>query len=316
MAGFMSQTCALRVFAIPDLGAVSDDQVRKFAFSQTQELSDSDALEGAVRQGWVGLGEADDVGFTTPITVDGRFMAFSLRTDSKKANGKAVKLRLAERIRQEGQAVSRERKKELKEIVTLAELKNASWTPSLTDCILDLDAKRLYVSTVSDSACEAVLTFFSQTFGAGAEEILAGDIHGRFEEAWRRSVTLDDDTSVYADGCHVELFGEGTGADGEVANSRVRVENNNQAVEAGLADGLKIGIIALEAATSEETDGDCVGQSFKFTMTGALTFPKVYLPKPEKGEGDSKEMELEATLILHASTLAAVADIGIRFAGA
>ncbi len=158
MAGFMTSSCALSVFSVEDLDIKDEtqDQVQKYAFSQTMEVPDSDALEGITRSGWVGLGDAQDVDFKFPVFMP-PYMAFTLRTDSKKANAKAVKAVLAERIAAEGSPVSRQRKKELKEMVTLEELKKTPWLPTTTDCILDLDKRRLYIASVSESSINEVL---------------------------------------------------------------------------------------------------------------------------------------------------------------
>ena len=312
MAGFMTSSCALSVFSVEDLDIKDEtqDQVQKYAFSQTMEVPDSDALEGVTRSGWVGLGDAQDVDFKFPVFMP-PYMAFTLRTDSKKANAKAVKAVLAERIAAEGSPVSRQRKKELKEMVTLEELKKTPWLPTTTDCILDLDKRRLYIASVSESSINEVLTLFERTFGVHPVDcaLAVTDMGGQFAEAFRRSVTLDNNVSVYADGCSVELQGEGENAEGGMCKSTVRVENNDAAVLHALENGLHI--VSMRLASSMEGQEDIEEH---FSLTGALRFPKVKLPKPERGGDDTEEMVQETTFLLHANTLANIADTGIRFA--
>lgn len=127
MAGFLGNTTSFSLFEAPVPQRMDfADAARALPFSGAV------TPEGK-RMGWVGLGNAVDTDFSFGID-HGRFVALSLRVDSRKASGAALKLQLAEAVQAElaqGKKVSGKRKKELKEAITAKLLSRAEWTPAL-----------------------------------------------------------------------------------------------------------------------------------------------------------------------------------------
>ena len=83
MAGFLGTTTSFSIFEAPVPSKLDFEAVRAWAFS------DAVTPEGT-RLGWVGLGNAVDTDFSFGID-HGRFAALSLRVDSRKASGAALK---------------------------------------------------------------------------------------------------------------------------------------------------------------------------------------------------------------------------------
>lgn len=169
MAGFLGNTTSFSLFEAPVPQRMDfADAARALPFS------DAVTPEGK-RTGWVGLGNAVDTDFSFGID-HGRFVALSLRVDSRKASGAALKLQLAEAVQAElaqGKKVSGKRKKELKEIITAKLISRAEWTPALTDCLWDLENGRLLVAA-SPKAALPLLAQFKATFGVDAQAFAAG----------------------------------------------------------------------------------------------------------------------------------------------
>jgi DNA recombination-dependent growth factor C len=285
MSGFMTSTTALKIFAA-QVVAPDADNVRQHVFTPTPRPDGK-------RIGWVGLGDPLDLDFSFGID-HGQFMAFSLRIDERKPSGAAIKIRLAEALKEEAAAnegrVPRNRKKELKESITAAVTAKADYIPSLADCILDVDAKRLYVATTSESVLTSLLELFQQTFGVMPTQLFPqADMADVFAGLFRESATLDG-TEVCANGCTVTLA---TPEQAEDA-AQVAVVNNESAVATALEEGLRITKMAL--ATRKD------GEETFFTLSGDLAITGLKLPKGEKGDED-------ATFLLKADTCAQVASI-------
>ena len=111
MAGFMSSSTAMRIFKVAADKGASNNQ-GKYAFSSLPSAPGPDGR----RVGWVGLGDPLDLDFAFGLE-HGRYRALSLRIDSRKPSGAAIKLKLAEALKEEAAAspdgrVSGKRKKE------------------------------------------------------------------------------------------------------------------------------------------------------------------------------------------------------------
>ncbi len=287
MSGFMTSTTALKVFEVAGADKIDPEKVRQHGFS------DAPRPDGK-RAGWVGLGDPLDTDFAFGIG-HGQFLAFSLRVDERKPSAAAIKIRLAEALKNEAAAndgkVSGKRKKELKEAITASVTAKADFIPTLVDCILDVDAKRLYVSTTSDALLAILLDLFQKTFGVTPQAVVAkADMAALFARIFQEDVTLNGVT-YFADAYTVTLD---TPEQAE-AKAKVAVANSQGAVATALADGLHIRKMALKA--SED------GQEVAFTVADDLAITGLKLPKGEKGD------EADATFLLKADACAFAARV-------
>lgn len=285
MSGFMSSTTALKIFEAPAKNPDAD-RLREHGFSPTP------GPDGK-RVGWVGLGNPLDLAFDFGID-HGRFLAFSLRIDERKPSGAAIKIRLAEAVRDEAAAnggkVSAKRKKELKERITDEVTARADYLPSLVDCIWDLDADRLYVSTASETVLNILLDLFHRTFGVVPVPVAPGvDMADFFARVFRESLSVNG--MEIAAGSSVTLVTPEHQED----KAQVVVVNNQGAVATALAEGLRISKMALIA-----TEDD---QELTFSLADDLSIAGLKLPKGEKGD------EADATFLLKADACARVAAV-------
>lgn len=285
MSGFMSSTTAMKIFEAqakePD-----SDKLRKHVFTPTP------GPDGK-RVGWVGLGDPLDLDFSFGIDF-GRFLAFSLRIDERKPSSAAIKIRLAEAIKEEtaanGGKVSGKRKKELKEVITATVTSKADFIPSLADCIWDVDAQRLYVSTASESVLAILLELFHKTFGVTPAPISPkADMAEIFAKAFRESISVDGGTEVSANGCSVTLATPEQQED----KAHVVVVNNQGAVATALEEGLRITKMALLAVDGE--------QETTFSLADDLAISGLKLPKGEKGDDADATFLLKAEACAHAA---------------
>lgn len=285
MSGFMSSTTVMKIFEAqakePD-----SDKLRKHVFTPTP------GPDGK-RVGWVGLGDPLDLDFSFGIDF-GRFLAFSLRIDERKPSSAAIKIRLAEAIKEEtaanGGKVSGKRKKELKEAITATVTSKADFIPSLADCIWDVDAQRLYVSTASESVLAILLELFHKTFGVTPAPISPkADMAEIFAKAFRESISVDGGTEVSANGCSVTLATPEQQED----KAHVVVVNNQGAVATALEEGLRITKMALLAVDGE--------QETTFSLADDLAISGLKLPKGEKGDDADATFLLTAEVCAHAA---------------
>lgn len=285
MSGFMSSTTVMKIFEAqakePD-----SDKLRKHVFTPTP------GPDGK-RVGWVGLGDPLDLDFSFGIDF-GRFLAFSLRIDERKPSSAAIKIRLAEAIKEEtaanGGKVSGKRKKELKEAIAATVTSKADFIPSLADCIWDVDAQRLYVSTASESVLAILLELFHKTFGVTPAPISPkADMAEIFAKAFRESISVDGGTEVSANGCSVTLATPEQQED----KAHVVVVNNQGAVATALEEGLRITKMALLAVDGE--------QETTFSLADDLAISGLKLPKGEKGDDADATFLLKAEVCAHAA---------------
>lgn len=281
MSGFMSSSTALKIFAVADY-TIDAEKLRQYGFS------DAPRPDGK-RAGWVGLGDPLDTDFSFGI-VQGQFLTFSLRVDERKPSAAAIRIRLAEALKEEAAAhdgkVAGKRKKELKESITATVTAKADFIPTLVDCILDLDAKRLYVSSTSESLLSILLDLFQKTFGVMPQALMPkADMAALFARIFREDITVEG-VAIYADGYTVSLSTPEQAED----KAKVAVANSQGAVATALDDGLHITKMALKA--------DENGHEVTFTLADDLAVTGLKLPKGEKGD------DPDATFLLKADTCA------------
>ena len=256
-------------------------------------FSDAVTPEGT-RLGWVGLGNAVDTDFSFGID-HGRFAAMSLRVDSRKASGAALKLQLAEAVQEElaqGGNVSNKRKKELREAILAKLISKAEWTPALTDCLWDLEKGRLLVAA-SPKAALPLLERFTSTFGVDAQPYTPNeDLPSFFARLSRENVSVNGrelscaGSATLATPLHVE---------GKMA---VAVQNNENTIASALDEGLIIRKLAMIADASLE-----------FSLDTSLTVSGLKLPKAEKGA------DADTDFLLKADVCVMVADLALAIAG-
>ena len=285
MSGFMSSTTAMKIFEVqakePDV-----DKLRKHSFTPTP------GPDGK-RIGWVGLGDPLDLDFSFGIDF-GRFLAFSLRIDERKPSGAAIKIRLAEAIREEAAAhggkVSGKRKKELKEAITATVTSRADFIPSLVDCIWDVDVQRLYVSTASESVLVILLELFHKTFGVTPAPISPkADMAEIFAKVFQESISVDGGTEVSANGYSVTL----ATPEQQENKAHVVVVNNQSAVATALEEGLRITKMALLAVDGERETA--------FSLADDLALSGLKLPKGAQGDDADATFLLKAEACAHAA---------------
>lgn len=285
MAGFLGTTTSFSLFEAPVPSKLDFDAARAKGFS------DAVTLEGT-RLGWVGLGNAVDTDFSFGID-HGRFAALSLRVDSRKASGAALKLQLAEAVQEEldqGREISKKRKKELKEAITAKLISRAEWTPALTDCLWDLENGRLLVAA-SPKAALPLLARFKTTFGVDAQPYAAReDLPSFFARLSRENVSVN--------GWELSCAGSATlatplHAEGKMA---VAVQNNENTIASALDDGLSIQKLAMIADASDGT--------LEFSLDTSLTISGLKLPRAEKGADADTDFLLKADVCVMAADLA------------
>ena len=293
MAGFMTTTTAMRIFK----AAQASDPVTKLemnAFGDTPPVPREDGR----RVGWVGLGDPLDVNFSLGID-HGQYLAFSLRVDSRKPSGAAIRLRLAELLREEAEAspdgkVSAQRKKDLKEAVTADVTSRTEWLPTLVDCLWDTATERLLLSTTSEALVELTLEMFSQTFGVSPEPIVpAGDLPAFFSQ-----VFTDEEYELDVDGVRARIEPDGyvmtlAGSEQDEVRAAVSVKNDRETAEKALENGLTIQKMALCLHFHEGDESEPYA-SYPFTLDAALGVSGLKLPKRDKDATPEADVLLKA----------------------
>lgn len=287
MAGFLGTTTSFSIFEAPVPSKLDFEAVRAWAFS------DAVTPEGT-RMGWVGLGNAVDTDFSFGID-HGRFAALSLRVDSRKASGAALKLQLAEAVQEDlaqSGHISNEREKELREAILAKLISKAEWTPALTDCLWDLEKGRLLVAA-SPKAALPLLERFKSTFGVDAQPYTPNeDLPSFFARLSRENVSVNGrelscaGSATLATPLHVE---------GKMA---VAVQNNENTIASALDEGLIIRKLAMIADATLE-----------FSLDTSLTVSGLKLPKAEKGA------DADTDFLLKADVCVMVADLALAIAG-
>ena len=287
MAGFLGTTTSFSIFEAPVPSKLDFEAVRAWAFS------DAVTPEGT-RLGWVGLGNAVDTDFSFGID-HGRFAALSLRVDSRKASGAALKLQLAEAVQEDlaqSGHISNEREKELREAILAKLISKAEWTPALTDCLWDLEKGRLLVAA-SPKAALPLLERFTSTFGVDAQPYTPNeDLPSFFARLSRENVSVNGrelscaGSATLATPLHVE---------GKMA---VAVQNNENTIASALDEGLIIRKLAMIADATLE-----------FSLDTSLTVSGLKLPKAEKGA------DADTDFLLKADVCVMVADLALAIAG-
>lgn len=290
MPGFVSSTTAMTICKANATANFTLDALRTHAFTP-----DVDADGG--RLGWVSLGDPLDTDGFALASVDGRYSGFAFRLDTRKASGAAIRLQLAEAVREEsssGKKVGSKRKKELKESITARLTARAEFVPSLIDCLWDAEKGRLLVGSASAKAVQPVLELFKTTFDIDATPITpAGDMPKLF-------ATILRGEGYPCEGYTLHPMGSASLAASEQAEEKaaVAVQNSLNAVAQALEEGMAIQKLHLVATSDADPD-----RQLEFTLDAGLAVSGLKLPKAEKGA------EENATFLVNADVCAAVADM-------
>ena len=290
MSGFLSSTTAMTICKVNSTVNFTLDALRAHAFTP-----DVDADGG--RFGWVSLGDPLDTDGFALASVDGRYSGFAFRLDTRKASGAAIRLQLAEAVREErasGKKVGSKRKKELKESITARLTARAEFVPSVIDCIWDAEKRRLLVGSASARAVQPVLELFKSTFGIDAAPIMsAGDMPRLFAAILRGE-------GYPCEGHILHPMGSASLAASEQAEEKaaVAVRNSLNAVVQALEEGMVIQKLHLVATSDADPD-----LQLEFTLDAGLAVSGLKLPRAEKGA------EEDTIFIINADICSQVADM-------
>ena len=163
MPGFFSSTMAMSIFHIKGEAQNLDQALQTAAFSaQPQNPGPDEKIAG-----FVGLGNALDTDFSF-APLQGQYVALSLRVDERKPSQAAIKMRLAQAIKQEEDAhagkISRARKKELKEEITASVKAKADLVPTLTDIVWDQPRGLLLIASTTDAMVDLACELWQRVF--------------------------------------------------------------------------------------------------------------------------------------------------------
>lgn len=296
MGGFLSAKTAMIICKAEKTGHLDMDKLRQGAFTNALDPNGQ-------RLGWVGLGDMLDTDNFFLALTDADFAGFSFRLDSRRPSAAVIRLQTAEKIREEeknGQKVDRKRRKEIKEAVTARLTSEAPFVPAVFDCLWESRKGRLMIGTTSEKMVEKILDFFKGSFGISCEPLFPEkDMAAVFQALQKGGLKVED--------YYLRPLGTANLATANPAEekSSVIVQNNAEAVDQALDDGLaihKTSLFALRAdLTPEEIENE--DSAINFTLDANLVVSGLRFPKAEKGS------DQEATFLINADVCASVADM-------
>ncbi|BDQ32960.1 recombination-associated protein RdgC [Pseudodesulfovibrio portus] len=151
--------------------------------------------------GWTNMDDMLDMNWTQSPPEKGEYLTFSLRLDTrrippavlKKHNTIALNKELAHNKEQGKNFVSRDRKREIKEQVTLRLRARSLPIPAVFDIVWNPTANRIYLSTTNAKVCALFEDHFAMTFDLHLEPLtpffMAMDVLG--EDAAPKLENLD-----------------------------------------------------------------------------------------------------------------------------
>ena len=172
--GLMAKNCALTVFKAENPAAVTAEKLKQFAFAPIDDLPGEE-----MARGWVNFDDMLDLAWGMSVPEKGNFMVFGFRIDTRrvpgpvlrKEYGKALQEEL-EKAQAEGKKfVSRERKKELKELVKAKLMAKTPPSPAVVDAALDMTTGQLLVSSTSSRQLESFAEHFKASFDQDIQEL-------------------------------------------------------------------------------------------------------------------------------------------------
>ena len=190
--GLMAKNCALTVFKVEKPSAVTAEKLKQFAFAPIDDLPGEE-----MARGWVNFDDMLDLAWDVSIPEKGNFMVFAFRTDTRRVPAPVLKVEYEKALQEEmekAQAegkkfVSRERKKELKELVKAKLMEKTPPSPSVVDAALDMTTGQLLVGSTSGKQLEAFAEYF-KCFGQDIKELSFAGLEDR-EDALKESLAME-----------------------------------------------------------------------------------------------------------------------------
>lgn len=190
--GLMAKNCALTVFKVEKPAAVTAEKLKQFAFAPIDDLPGEE-----MARGWVNFDDMLDLAWDVSIPEKGNFMVFAFRTDTRRVPAPVLKVEYEKALQEEmekAQAegkkfVSRERKKELKELVKAKLMEKTPPSPSVVDAALDMTTGQLLVGSTSGKQLEAFAEYF-KCFGQDIKELSFAGLEDR-EDALKESLAME-----------------------------------------------------------------------------------------------------------------------------
>lgn len=190
--GLMAKNCALTVFKVEKPAAVTAEKLKQFAFAPIDDLPGEETARG-----WVNFDDMLDLAWDVSIPEKGNFMVFAFRTDTRRVPAPVLKVEYEKALQEEmekAQAegkkfVSRERKKELKELVKAKLMEKTPPSPSVVDAALDMTTGQLLVGSTSGKQLEAFAEYF-KCFGQDIKELSFAGLEDR-EDALKESLAME-----------------------------------------------------------------------------------------------------------------------------
>lgn len=180
--GLMAKNSALTVFKVENPTTVTAERLKQFAFVPIDDLPGEE-----MARGWVNFDDMLDLNWNTSVPEKGNFMAFGLRIDTRRVPGPVLKKEYGKALQEEvekAQAegkkfISRERKKELKDIIKAKLMAKTPPSPAVVDAALDMTSGQLLVSSTSNKQLEVFTEYFKTSFGQDLQELNFGGLEDR-----------------------------------------------------------------------------------------------------------------------------------------
>ena len=275
--GLMAKNCALTVFKVENPAAVTAEKLKQFAFAPIDDLPGEETARG-----WVNFDDILDLAWDVSVPERGNFMVFAFRTDTRRVPAPVLKVKYEKALQEEmekAQAegkkfVSREKKKELKDLVKAKLMEKTPPSPSVVDASLDMTTGMLFVSSTSGKQLEAFAEHFKSSFGQDMKELSFAGLEDR-EDALKESLAMEtflqeiyghsQDVNYDGHTFNIAEAGEVTlqKESGETVSSR----NESGSVAAGLEAGLYIRKMKLTLTDENSMEWNAViDQNFRLRL--------------------------------------------------
>lgn len=203
--GFQNGTTALTVYQTTQAAAITRELLERFAFRSIDETADVQS---------VGL-----VPFDTPLdpsswlmaqSESGYFTLFCLRVDTRRIPGAVLKKHLTEAFAKERESmakafISKDRKREIKERVTLQLLARTEPAPAIVDVAVDRMSGRVFFGSTATKMKD---TFEALWFAMTGEKLIEQTPETLLDDPFGEGLGVRFLTAAYHDG--IKLDGGGT----------------------------------------------------------------------------------------------------------
>lgn len=174
--GFINNSCSFTRFRILDpvpdaLLNELQDRLVKYSFQDIEDIPEMQAF------GWVSYEDMLDSSWSAAPPFKGELAVFSLRLDTRRIPAGVIKKHLALALRAEKERaperkfISRERKKELREQVTLALRQRFLPVPAEFNVIWNLQTHEVWFASVQSRMIDLFMEYFLNTFELHLEQL-------------------------------------------------------------------------------------------------------------------------------------------------